>query len=133
MPDVFFYGLFMDRALLLAKGVLPTNERAARLDGYSLRIGQRATLVPTANSLVYGIVMALSQDELDALYTEPSVRDYRPESVVAVFADNTSGPVLCLILPQSAAPEEHNKAYADKLRALAEKLGLPKDYVMSIR
>lgn len=44
--DVFFYGLFMDADLFEAKGLRPRDPRRARIEGYGLRIGERATLVP---------------------------------------------------------------------------------------
>lgn len=40
---VFFYGLFMDAGALRQKGVDPVGLRRARVDGFSLRIGQRAS------------------------------------------------------------------------------------------
>lgn len=49
--NVFFYGLFMDQQLLEAKGVYPTDIRAAVLEGYALRIGARAALVPTSGAM----------------------------------------------------------------------------------
>jgi hypothetical protein len=133
MPEVFFYGLFMDRALLADKGLQPLNDRPAKIEGYSLRIGKRATLVPTPNSVVHGIVMTLSNAELHSLYNESSVRDYRPEWVTAVFSDDTPHSVLCFNLPDPPKPEEHNEEYATKLKALANRLGLPADYVDSIK
>jgi hypothetical protein len=133
MPDVFFYGLFMDRALLLTKGVRAINERKGKVEGYSLRIGKRATLVPTQDSVVYGIVMSLSQVDLDALYSDPSVSDYRSENATAQFSDGTTAPVLCFNLPIAPTAEEHNQDYADKLRALATKLELPSEYVETIK
>ena len=44
--DVFFYGLFMDDALLREKGVNPVDRRMASVENFSLVIGSRATLVP---------------------------------------------------------------------------------------
>jgi hypothetical protein len=133
MPDVFFYGLFMDQALLVEKGVEPVNARRAKLEHHSLRIGKRAMLVHDQDSVVYGFVLTLSNAELELLYSEPSVSDYRTEEVVAVFDDGTSAQVLCFNLHESPAAEEHNREYAEKLRTLASKLGLPADYVKSIR
>ena len=133
MPDVFFYGLFMDRALLIERGLHPVNERPAKVEGYSLRIGNRATLAPTPDANVHGIVMTLSQAEIESLYSEASVRDYRPEPVTAMFADGSAAPVLCFILPEPPTPDEHNQVYADTLRALARRLGLPTEYVKSIK
>ena len=41
--NLFFYGLFMDWTLLANKGFAPTVLGPARLDGYVLRIGERAS------------------------------------------------------------------------------------------
>ena len=46
MNAVFFYGLFMDADLLVARGLGPRRPRKARIEGYGLRIRERATLVP---------------------------------------------------------------------------------------
>jgi hypothetical protein len=131
--DVFFYGLFMDREFLREKGFAPTNERVASVQGFALRIGQRATLVPSANHVTYGVVMSLSHDDIDALYSETSVSIYRPEAVLAQYSDGTLAPALCFNLPLPPGPNEHNTEYAARLRALADQLGLPADYVASIR
>jgi hypothetical protein len=62
--DVFFYGLFMDTEILRAGGVAePANPRRAFVDDFELRIGQRATLVPVADSRVYGMLFALTHSE----------------------------------------------------------------------
>jgi hypothetical protein len=45
--EVFFYGLFMDEELLRGKGLEPEGGEIAAIDGFALRIGQRAALVPT--------------------------------------------------------------------------------------
>ena len=131
--DVFFYGLFMDKELLRGKGFAPTNERVALVQGFALRIGQRATLVPSANRVTYGVVMALSHDDIEALYSETSVRVYRPEAVLAQCSDGTLAPALCFNLPLPPGPNEHDTEYAARLRALANRLGFPADYVASIQ
>lgn len=53
---IFFYGLFMDVDALRAKGVHPTRPRRGSLSGFSLRLGQRATLVPNLDGCVYGVL-----------------------------------------------------------------------------
>jgi hypothetical protein len=131
--DVFFYGLFMDRELLEGKGVTPSDVRLAALPGFALRIGARAALVPVPGSEVHGVLMKLSRADLDKLYAEPSVQAYRPEQVLAVERDGASVPALCYNLPEPPAPGERNPEYAAKLRALAERIGLPGEYVASIR
>ena len=71
---VFFYGLFMDTNLLAAKGI-ETSLRLASLRGFELRIGQRATLVPSIGTTVHGMVAELTNRDIDQLYSDPSVQD----------------------------------------------------------
>lgn len=131
--DVFFYGLFMDQQLLEAKGVQPIDIRAAVLEGYALRIGVRAALVPTSGARVHGLLMRLSHAEVEKLYSEPSVQAYRPEPVLARVHGGEAVAALCYNLPEPPSPDERNAEYASKLRALATHIGLPADYVSSIK
>jgi Gamma-glutamyl cyclotransferase, AIG2-like len=131
--NVFFYGLFMDAELLRSKGVHPTNPRAACVPGFALRIGQRATLMPSAESSAYGVLMELSHAEVEKLYSEPSVSAYCPEAVMVQLADGSYIPALCFNLVVPPAPEEANSEYAAKLRELAGRLKLPRGYVEGIR
>ena len=131
--DVFFCGLFMDAELLRAKGVHPVDLRPARVRGFALRIGQRATLVAGPDAAAHGIVVQLTHDEIEQLYSEASVRSYRPEAVVAELRDGARVPALCFNLSAPPGPDEANSEYATKLRALASRLGLPSEYIETIR
>lgn len=130
--DVFFYGLFMDEALLREKGVSPSNRRRAAVENFALVIGARATLVPGAGRTVHGVVFSLTHDEVDALYAEASVGAYRPEAVLAQLSDGRAAPALCFNLPRPPASGERNQQYASRLREVAARAGLPPDYVASI-
>jgi light-regulated signal transduction histidine kinase (bacteriophytochrome) len=81
--DGFFYGLFMDSDILRQSQVAAVRPRRAFVDGYALRIGRRATLVPASGARAYGMVLALTHDELERLYATPGLEQYRPEAVVA--------------------------------------------------
>lgn len=131
--EVFFYGLFMDEALLRAKGLSPAGRRPACVEDFRLFVGERATLVRCAGGRVYGVLFSLARREVGALYSEESVSAYRPESVSARLADGSVVAALCYNLPAPPAAEGRNPAYASKLRELAARLGLPDDYVSSIR
>ena len=131
--EVFFYGLFMDEALLREKGLRPLRRRVACVENFRLVIGERATLVPREGSEAHGVLFSLTPGEVDALYSEASVSAYRPEAVCAQLPDGTFVPALCFNLPAPPAAEEHNPLYASKLRQLAARLGLPADYVASIK
>ena len=131
--EVFFYGLFMDADLLRTKGAHPVNVRAACVPGFALRIGQRATLLRAPDARAYGVVMELTHAEIEQLYSEASVRAYRPEAVITELSDGSRVPALCFNLLVPPAPDEANSEYAAKLRDLACRLGLPSHYVESIK
>jgi hypothetical protein len=130
--NVFFYGLFMDETALRAKGFNPRNARPARVAGMGLRIGARATLVADAQVTAHGILMQLTHDEIDRLYSEPSVTMYRAEAVLAEFADGSHVAALCFNLPKPPRPEETNPDYAARLREVARRSNLPSDYIATI-
>jgi hypothetical protein len=82
---------------------------------------------------VYGLVMGLTYAELGRLYADASVAAYRPEAVVAGLADGSIIPALCFNLPSGSVVPRPNAGYALKLKAVAEKMGLPRAYVEAIR
>ena len=131
--DVFFYGLFMDDALLREKDMHPVNRRMAFVENFSLVIGARATLVPYAGRTAHGVLFSLTHSEIDALYSEASVSVYRPEAVFAQLADGGITPALCFNLPVPPSACERNPQYVSKLRELAARIGLPPSYVSSIQ
>lgn len=130
--DVFFYGLFMDQELVRAKGLAPDDPELASVPGFTLRIGQRAALVPDPGSRVHGVVMSLTLAELDRLYSEPSLQAYRPEAVLAHLESGGVTAALCYNLPDPPSPTEQNPDYAANLRNVARKVGLPAEYIASL-
>jgi hypothetical protein len=130
--DIFFYGLFMDMGLLQQRGLHPSHSQVACLDGYDLVIGDRATLMPRADARVYGIVTGLPFADIDTLYAEPSVREYRPEAVLVTREDGRQIPALCYTLP-SIADAPRNTSYAVQLLALAKTLAFPEVYLDTLQ
>jgi hypothetical protein len=130
--DAFFYGLFMDADALRQSGVAPSNPRRAYVDGFALRIGQRATLVPAAGARAYGMLFALTHAELERLYTAAGLTEYRPEAVLAQPLEGTPAPALCYNLSEAPGPHERNPEYAARLQRVLEALGFPPEYVASI-
>lgn len=130
--DVFFYGLFMDEDLLRAKGATPMDIRTASVSGFQLRIGNRATLVPAQAGRVFGRIASLSHVELEQLYSDPSLQAYRPEALLVQLANGETLAALCFNLVEPPSMQERNPDYASKLRALAERLDFPADYLASI-
>jgi len=90
----------MDRALLVEQGFHPEAIGPAVLSGYRIHIGERATLLPSASSRAFGILMELSEEEAHALYSQPTVRAYTPESVqVMLLATHEVVEADCYNLP----------------------------------
>jgi hypothetical protein len=133
MSKIFFYGLFMDRTLLTEKGFHPETIGPAVLPDYRIHIGERATLLPSASSRAFGIVMELSEQEAHALYSEPSVRAYRRERVqVELLPGNRVVEAYCYNLPPELALTGAKPAYASELSRLVEALELDSAYAREI-
>jgi hypothetical protein len=128
---VFFYGLFMDRSLIASKGIIPSRATDGFVDGYALRIGSRATLVPDAGSRAYGVLMTIRAEDASTLYSDESVADYVPESVSVTLLDGTVQSAVCYNLPQDKLAGA-NAQYATALLTLARDLGFPEDYLRQI-
>jgi len=129
---VFFYGLFMDEALLATKGVHPTESIIGYVDGFGLHIGKRATLLPEADSRAYGVLMKITAADAAALYSEQSVADYVAEPVVVKLPEDIQVSAVCYNLPATRVAGT-NPEYAAALLTLASKLGLPDSYLRYIR
>jgi hypothetical protein len=85
--DAFFYGLFMDVEILRENQVTPVNPRPASVEGFVLRIGKRATLLPSPGGRAFGMLISLTHRELGRLYSGTGLEQYRPEAVLARVDD----------------------------------------------
>ena len=130
--DGFFYGLFMDVDILKESLVTALKPRRGYVDGYGLRIGRRATLVPSEGARSYGMVFALTHNDLDRLYSSPGLLDYRAEAVLVCTLDGGSLPALCYNLVELPGPDEANADYAARLRETLGRLEFPSEYIASI-
>jgi hypothetical protein len=130
--NVFFYGLFMDEALLAKKGITPSNAQVGYVDEFALRIGERATLVSSAGARSYGVMMNISSDQAKELYSDKSVADYVAESVIVELLGGSKAEAKCYNLPVDRATGT-NKVYAEALLKVAGKRGLPESYLVGIR
>ncbi len=129
---VFFYGLFMDERLLAAKGIEPSEVNLGFVDGYRLRIGERATLARRADSRAYGALMDIPPGAVTELYAEESVADYVPEPLIVELMDGTQVEATCYNLPGDKVTGT-NREYAKSLLDVATRLGFPDSYREQIR
>jgi hypothetical protein len=131
--EAFFYGLFMDVGVLRENHVTPFNLRRAYVDDFALRIGQRATLLRQAGARAYGMLVALSHEDLERLYVAPGLDQYHPEAVIAHPLEGGGAvPALCYNLQQAPRPDERNPEYAARLQRVLRHLDFPAKYVESI-
>ena len=59
------------------------HPRRAFVEGFTLHIGQRATLMPMAGARAYGMLIALTHHDIAQLYAAPGLQHYLPEAVLA--------------------------------------------------
>jgi hypothetical protein len=130
--DAFFYGLFMDEAVLAENGVMGANPRLAYAEGFAVRIGNRATLVPSASDRAYGVVFSMTQDDLERLYGGPGLEAYRPEPITVRALEGDTLTAICYNLAEPPAPHERNAEYAARLRRVLHACGFPKHYIDGI-
>lgn len=131
--DGFFYGLFMDADVLRQAGTNPSDFRRAYVSDFAIRIGQRATLVPSPGDRAYGMLISLTHADLERLYGAPGLEGYRPEAVIAHPLEGEAVPALCYNLAQSPEPHERNPEYARRLKNVLEDLGFPGEYIESVK
>lgn len=130
--NVFFYGLFMDKAVLAEQGIAPSGAAIGYLDGYELRIGERATLLRSTGARAYGVVMNITIDEVQNLYSQSNVADYVSEPVTVELPDESKVEAVCYNLPGDKIIGTNQK-YAESLLEVAISLGFPESYLDKIR
>ena len=133
MRRVFFYGLFMDVDLLAQQAFETRTIGTAKLPGFELRIGDRATLLPCKDAVSYGVLVDMPDDDLRRLYSGPGVAGYRAETVKArLLADASEHVAQCYNLPADRLEDAVNVAYARRLARLVKRLDFPAGYAAQI-
>lgn len=122
----------MDERLLASKGIVASGMKSGFVDGFELRIGERATLVRRTDSRAYGVVMEIDPDDATKLYAEKSVADYLPEPVNVELINGTQVEAICYNLPANKVAGTNND-YADALLEVAARLEFPDSYLDQIR
>lgn len=122
----------MDQGLLATKGIAPSAVDPGFVDGYALRIGERATLVRCPGCRAYGLMMNVARSEAAMLYAEGSLTDYLPEPVVVELMNGTRFAATCYNLPGDKITGT-NKEYAEALLEVATRFDFPDSYLDQIR
>lgn len=122
----------MDEGLLAAKGIRPVDVKLGFVDGFGLRIGERATLIRCRGERAYGTIMEIASRAAADLYADESVADYLPEPITVELMDGTRVDAMCYNLPANKVSGA-NQDYAAQLLDLAAQLGFPDSYLGEIR
>jgi hypothetical protein len=130
----FFYGSFMNPAVLAKAAVHPAEPQMARLDGWELKIAPRATLVPVPHGRVYGILARITHPDIDKLYAKDwfGFGTYLPEAVVVTTAAGLQVPAMCYIAWQTEGGRPTGE-YLEKMVTIAREYAFPEEYVRHIQ
>lgn len=127
----FFYGSYMNAAVLREADVAFESFEVARLDGYDIKIEPRANLVASPEHCVYGVLARATHAELTRLYAHAKDvvgESYLPNPVMTHLRSGDWRPALCYIAP-AMVPRAPDPAYVDRIVAPAREFGFPEWYV----
>ncbi len=128
---VFFYGSYMNQAVLDEVDYRPERFEVARLDGWDIRIAPRANLVPSDEHCVYGLLTTATHEELRRLYAHAQKvlgETYLPEAVLVQTSDGGWRTALCYVCHSMEASDAET-AYVDRILEPARAFGFPGWYV----
>jgi uncharacterized protein YbjT (DUF2867 family) len=126
--DVFFYGSFINPAVLRRNGFAAERLERGLVPGFEIAFRPTATLDRAPGGVVYGVLCSATHDELHALYAQDWLAAYRAEAVLVHLFDGRTAPALCWIAagPSGAPPAaDYRASIAEAARAH----GFPSWYV----
>lgn len=127
----FFYGSYINPAVLREVDLRPERMQVARLPGFDIEIRPLANLVPSDRHTVYGVLADATHAELARLYHHAEHvlgAVYLPQAVLAHAQDGRLEPALCYIAPEMpAAPASAD--YVGRIVEPARAYGFPAWYV----
>jgi len=132
---IFFYGAFMDPAVLQANGVKVTVVVPALVRGRRLEIRPRANLVADDQAVAFGSLAELIHQEIDSLYRmldEKFGLKYFPEAVMAETLEGTLRPALCFVASELDGSRPTHE-YIQQMLAAIKAVGLPEWYASYVK
>lgn len=127
---VFFYGSFMDAAVLAERGIAARNGRRARVKGWQLVFEPAPSLVRSLCGVVWGMAFDATSEELRRLYAAPlHGAAYRPVELTVSIAGREIPAVAYVADPASGGAADDA---VERVKDAARAAGLPAAYVDSI-
>ena len=133
--STFFYGSYMNPAVLKGVDIIPERFEVARLSGYDINIQPRANLIRPEQHCVYGVVSAATHEELVRLYAHSQNvlgESYAPEPALVQTNDQRWLPVLCYISHSMKPSPATDNAYIERIVQPAREFGFPQWYIQRI-
>ena len=133
--STFFYGSYMNPAVLEEVDIIPERIEVARLSGYDICIRPRANLIRSEQHSVYGVVVAATHAELTRLYAHSQNvlgESYAPEPVLVQTNDQKWLPVLCYISHSMKPSPATDHAYIERIVQPAREFGFPQWYIQRL-
>ncbi len=109
-----------------------TQFEIATLEGFDIILAPNATLVPSVNGLVYGVLAHLTQAELDMLYSQDWLSDYKPRKVALRDKAGREAEAICYIAPPRLGVSPRPD-YVAQLVETAASYGFPSWYLERLR
>ena len=133
--NVFFYGSYMNFAVLKEVDIDERDFTVGSVSGFALTISPLANLIRQTQGVVYGILTALTHMELERLYQEHARGKlgghYLPEAVVVSLPNEIHTPALCYISYDMKSGKAE-PAYVDRILVPARNYGFPAWYLDTI-
>jgi hypothetical protein len=127
----FFYGSYINPAVLREVDLVPDRVEIARLPGFDIEIRPLANLVPSEEQTVYGILATATHAELGRLYDharEVLGGVYLPQAVLAYTLSGQAEPALCY-MAQDLTPGPASAEYVARIVEPARTYGFPSWYI----
>jgi cation transport regulator ChaC len=131
---VFFYGSYINFAVLKEVNYLPQHYEVARLPGFDIVIQPLANLIRSEEHTVYGLLATATHQELARLYAHAQTvlgGTYLPEAVLVQTLAGRWQPALCYLAP-SQEPKPATAEYVERIAQPARVHGFPAWYVQRI-
>ena len=131
LVDGFFYGLYMDEDLLRTLGFNPVSSHVAKADSYEINLNGMAKIIPKKGTEVWGKLITLPENELKAMYSFETTKDYKPEIINILTEEGKPKTATCYNMVASEL-DKLNIEYLSKLVVAAKKLELPYTYIKQL-
>jgi len=132
LVDMFFYGLHMDAAGLVRKGVHPRQPRIGRIFDHRIVVATKAILTRAHGEVAAGMVYALTHREIDRLYA--GLDNYRAEAFIVRIDDPAHGapvvvPALAMVHVAPCIDGALDADYITRLGTILTALDLPTSHL----